>query len=32
MLVKEEPAEPIEEAEVGHEKVTKYVQPPAPQG
>jgi F-type H+-transporting ATPase subunit alpha len=32
MLVKEEPAEPIEEAKVGHEKVTKYVQPPAPQG
>ena len=32
MLVKEEPAEPIEEERVGHEKVTKYVQPPAPQG
>ena len=32
MLVKEEPAEPIEEEKVGHEKVTKYVQPPAPQG
>jgi F-type H+/Na+-transporting ATPase subunit alpha len=31
MLVKEEPAEPIEEAEVGHEKLTRYVQPPAPQ-
>jgi F-type H+/Na+-transporting ATPase subunit alpha len=32
MLVKEEPAEPIEEDEVGHEKVTKYVPPPATQG
>ena len=32
MLVKEEPAEPIEEERVGHEKVTKYVQPAAPQG
>ncbi len=32
MLVKEEPAEPIEEAEVGHEKVTKYVSKPAAQG
>jgi F-type H+-transporting ATPase subunit alpha len=32
MLVKEEPAEPIEEEKVGHEKVTKYIQPPAPQG
>ncbi len=32
MLVKEEPAEPIEEEKVGHEKVTKYVPRPAPQG
>jgi F-type H+-transporting ATPase subunit alpha len=31
LLVKEEPAEPIEEEKVGHEKVTKYVKPPAPQ-
>ena len=31
MLVKEEPAEPIEAEKVGHEKVTKYV-PPATQG
>ncbi len=30
LLVKEEPAEPIDEAKVGHEKVTRYVQPPAP--
>jgi F-type H+/Na+-transporting ATPase subunit alpha len=32
MLVKEEPAEPIEEQKVGHEKVTKYIQSPTPQG
>jgi F-type H+-transporting ATPase subunit alpha len=29
MLVKEEPAEPMTEQQVGHEKVTKYVPPPA---
>jgi F-type H+/Na+-transporting ATPase subunit alpha len=32
MLVKEEPVEPIEEDEVGHEKVTRYVPPPAAEG
>jgi F-type H+/Na+-transporting ATPase subunit alpha len=32
LLVKEEPAEAIEEEEVGHEKVTKYVPPPAAKG
>ena len=32
LLVKEEPAEPMTEEQVGHEKVTKYVPPPAAKG
>jgi F-type H+-transporting ATPase subunit alpha len=32
LLVKEEPAEAIEEEEVGHEKVTRYVPPSAAKG
>ncbi|MGE5137293.1 MAG: F0F1 ATP synthase subunit alpha [Gemmatimonadota bacterium] len=32
LLIKEEPAEPMTEEQVGHEKVTKYVPPPAAKG